>query len=262
MLTERPPLKIVSLTIAAFGLALALTGCQSPTVSPAAAPTSAPAVRGGGPSTAATPLAATSVPAATADAAGTAAATTSAPRTAEPVTLVLEPSASQASYRAREQLAGRTLPSDAVGTSKAVSGNLVLAPDGSVSADQSKINVDLTKLQSDESRRDNWIKGNTLQTSRFPTATFVPREVQGLPTPLPRAGEATFMLSGDLTVHGVTKPVTWQVTAQFADSSVSGSATTNVKITDFGMTPPRVGPVLNIEDTLTLELAFTANRDA
>ena len=52
------------------------------------------------------------------------------------------------------------------------------------------------------------------------------------------------------------------MTAQFADDSVTGSATTSVNITDFGMTPPKAGPVLSIEDALTLELAFTAARDA
>ena len=80
--------------------------------------------------------------------------------------------------------------------------------------------------------------------------------------PLPTSGQATFQLLGDLTVHGVTKPVTWQVTAQFADTTVSGNATTSVNITDFGMTPPKAGPVLSIEDGLTLELAFTATRAA
>jgi polyisoprenoid-binding protein YceI len=173
---------------------------------------------------------------------------------------VVDSSASQASYHAREQLVGKTLPSDAVGTSQSVSGSLVLGTDGSVLTDQSKISVDLTRLQSDESRRDNFIKNDTLQTSRFPMATFVPIAVQGLPTPLPTSGQATFQLSGDLTVHGVTKPVTWQVTASFADTTVSGSATTAIKITDFGMTPPKAGPVLSIEDGLTLELAFTAAR--
>ena len=175
-------------------------------------------------------------------------------------TLVIDSSASKASYRAHEQLVGRTLPSDAVGTSSSVSGSLVLAPDGSIVADQSKISVDLSKLQSDESRRDNFIKGTTLQTSRFPMATFVPREAQGLPSPLPTTGQATFQLIGDLTVHGVTRPVTWQVTAQFADTSVTGTATTGVNISDFGMSPPHVGPVLSIDDALTLELAFTAAR--
>jgi len=177
------------------------------------------------------------------------------------VRLVLDASASQASYHAREQLASKTLPSDAVGTGP-VSGSLALGPNGSVAADQSTLTVDLTQLKSDDSRRDNYIMNNTLETSRYPTATFVARSVQGLPTSLPTSGSATFQLLGDLTVHGMTKPVTWDVSAQFASTTVSGSATTSVNLSDFGMTPPKVGPVLNVEDAMTLELAFTANRAA
>ena len=126
---------------------------------------------------------------------------------ASAVTLVVDPAASTASYHAHEQLVGRTLPSEAVGTTAGVSGSLAFAADGTIVADQSKISVDLSKLQSDESRRDNFIKGNTLQTSRYPMATFVPTAVQGLPSPLPTSGQVTFQLLGDLTVHGVTKPV-------------------------------------------------------
>jgi polyisoprenoid-binding protein YceI len=178
------------------------------------------------------------------------------------VRLVLDASSSNASYHAHEQLVGNRLPTEAVGTSPGVTGTLALGADGSIAADQSTITVDLTKLKSDENRRDNFIKTDTLQTSKFPTATFVAHSAQGLPSPLPTTGQATFQLLGDLTVHGVTKPVTWDVTAQFADTSVSGSATTNVNISDFGMTPPKAGPVLSIEDGLGLELAFTANRAA
>ena len=182
--------------------------------------------------------------------------------TNDAVKLTIDQSASQAKYHAREQLAGRNLPSEAVGTSSSVSGTLVLGADGSVLSDQSQIQVDLRQLKSDESRRDNFIQGNPLQTSRFPTATFVPTAVDGLPNPLPSSGQSTFQMSGNLTVHGVTKPVTWQVTAKFGDTQVSGNATTNVNISDFGMTPPKAGPVLSIDDALTLEMVFTANREA
>jgi polyisoprenoid-binding protein YceI len=178
------------------------------------------------------------------------------------LTLVIDASSSHASYRAREQLVGRNLPSEAVGTSSAVSGTIVFNSDGSIDASQSQIKVDLRQLTSDESRRDNFIKGSTLQTNQFPMATFTPREAQGLPSPLPTSGSATFQLVGDLTVHGVSKPATWQVTAQFNSATISGSATTDVNISDFGMTPPKAGPVLSIQDGITLELAFTAAREA
>jgi polyisoprenoid-binding protein YceI len=229
---------------------------------PAAAPTTLPTATRSQPTAQATVAAQPNQPTSQVATAGQPAAQAQAASQAATTTLVIDSSASKASYRAHEQLVGRTLPSEAVGTSSSVSGSLVLAPDGSIVADQSKISVDLSKLQSDESRRDNFIKGTTLQTSRFPMATFVPREAQGLPSPLPTTGQATFQLIGDLTVHGVTRPVTWQVTAQFGDASVSGAASTTVNISDFGMSPPKAGPVLSIEDGLTLELAFTAARQA
>jgi polyisoprenoid-binding protein YceI len=186
----------------------------------------------------------------------------STPAPADGVALVIDPSATRASYHAHEQLVGRNLPSEAVGTSRAVSGSIVIAADGSIASAASQVSVDLRQLASDESRRDNFIKGNTLQTNRYPMATFVPREASGLPTPLPSDGQAQFQLTGDLTVHGVTRSVTWQVSAQFGAGQVSGDATTQVNISDFGMTPPKAGPVLSIQDGLTLELAFQASRQA
>jgi polyisoprenoid-binding protein YceI len=258
---RQSPMKHLAGLAAIAGLCTVVTACASPSSSQ---PASAAAPMSVAPTTVpATPVP-TDAPVPTAVARPTqttaavpAQATTTA---ASAVRLVLDASASQASYHAHEQLVGKTLPSEAVGTSPAVSGTLVLGADGSVAADQSTITVDLTQLKSDESRRDNFIKTNSLETNKYPTATFVANAVQGLPTPLPTAGSATFQLLGDLTVHGVTRPVTWQVTAQFADTTVSGSATTSVNITDFGMTPPKAGPVLAIEDAVTLELAFTANR--
>ena len=110
------------------------------------------------------------------------------------------------------------------------------------------------------SRRDNYIQRNTLEAHRFPAAEFVPTETRGLPAPPPTAGEATFQLLGDLTVHGVTRPVVWEVTARVAGDEVTGTATTHVRITDFNMTPPRAGPVLSIEDGLTLEVDFRLTR--
>ena len=53
-----------------------------------------------------------------------------------------------------------------------------------------------------------------------------------------------------------------EVTAQFGDSTVTGDATSAINITEFGMSPPKAGPVLSIEDGLTLELAFTAARQS
>lgn len=170
--------------------------------------------------------------------------------------LILTLEQSEARYRVREQLANRSLPSDAVGVTTAVSGQIVLETDGTVIPAESRFVVDLSTLRSDSDRRDNYIHRNTLETARFPTAEFVPTEVRGLPNPLPTSGDVTFQLIGDLTLHGVTRPVTWDVTARIERQTLAGSATTQVRFDDFNMMQPRVPILLSVEDTVQIELDF------
>jgi polyisoprenoid-binding protein YceI len=63
-----------------------------------------------------------------------------------------------------------------------------------------------------------------------------------------------------MTVHGVTKPMTFDVTAKFGPQDVSGTATTSFMLADFNIPKPSVPLVLSIEDKLMLEIDFKANR--
>ncbi|HEX3244089.1 MAG TPA: YceI family protein [Chloroflexota bacterium] len=173
---------------------------------------------------------------------------------------VFEPGSSEMRYRARETFVDQPGLSEAVGATNQVSGSVVLTSDGSIVPEESKITVDLSTLTSDRRLRDNFIKQNTLQTAQYPNAELVLREVTDLLRPLPATGADAFQLLGDLTVHGVTRPVRWDVQAQFTPEDVTGSANTLVKITDFGMQTPRAGSVLSVEDELRLELDFRARR--
>ncbi len=89
-----------------------------------------------------------------------------------------------------EQLASLSLPSDAVGTTAAVSGALVILPDGQLVTGESRFVVDLTTLKTDSSRRDGYIQRNTLETGTYPEAVFVPSAATGLPSPLPSPGRS------------------------------------------------------------------------
>jgi polyisoprenoid-binding protein YceI len=271
-LTRRPILGAALATMLIASSACAGGSAATPTApAKVTAPTTAPTTTGGvspSPTTAAKPAAspspAVSPPPAASPAAVATPATSPVAQAQAPNTTRLEVSSfdSEIRYRAQEQLVGQSLPGQAVGSTKDVSGAIVLGADGRIVREQSKVTVDLRTLRSDESRRDNYIQRSTLRTSEFPNAELVPTSVTGLPTPLPTSGEASFQLLGDLTVHGVTKPTTWQVTARFDQSRVAGTATTEVKMTNFGMTPPQAGPVLSIEDALKLEMDFTATRGA
>lgn len=176
------------------------------------------------------------------------------------ITIEINPEGSEARYRAQEVLARIRIPSEAVGRARPVSGAIAFDAAGKVIPAESKITVDLRMLQSDQGLRDRFVRSDVLQTNRFPNAEFVVQEVRGLPWPPPESGELSFELIGDLTVHGVTRSVTWQAKASVSGREITGTATTRAKITDFGMPIPRVPTVLSLEDELTLELGIKATR--
>jgi polyisoprenoid-binding protein YceI len=172
------------------------------------------------------------------------------------------PGQSKATFRVREQLANRPLESDAVGSTDSVSGQLVLQPNGTIVSNASKIAVDVSSLATDQPLRDNFIKRSTLQVQQYPTAEFVPTKVEGLPSPLPASGEYTFQLTGLMTLHGVQKGVTWDVTASRDGANLTGTATTQFKFGDFGMTPPKAPAVLSVVDDIRLETNLVASATA
>lgn len=168
------------------------------------------------------------------------------------------PNRSTAKFRVREQLAGINFPTDAVGCTGTVAGQIVIQPNGQFVPASSQVTVDLRGLKSDSTQRDDFIKQAVMQTQRYPMASFVPTAAQGLPSPLPANGDATFKLTGQMTVHGVTKEQTWDVTAKRAGNQLTGSATTSFKFEDYGMQPPRVPMVLSVVDEIRLELQLDA----
>jgi polyisoprenoid-binding protein YceI len=163
---------------------------------------------------------------------------------------------SEARYRAREQFVNVSLPNEAIGRTREVTGRIALDADNRVARDESRIAVDLRTLQSDQPQRDNYLRTNTLRVAQHPTAVFQPTEVRGLPLPLPASGAVSFQVLGDLTVQEVTRPVVWDVTAQVAGQSVSGTATAPLRFADFNLPVPRVARVLSIDEPILLELDF------
>lgn len=179
-----------------------------------------------------------------------------APAAPARVRYVVAPTGNEARYRVREQLAGFDLPNDAVGATKQISGRLVFEPDGKIVKDSSKIVVTVSDLKSDKTRRDNYLKTKALESMKFPQVELVPVTFDGLATPIPAGTTRTFSLIANLTVHGVTRPTTWRVTAHADGPDVVGSAATAFTFKDFGLDQPRVPVVLSVEDTIKLEYDF------
>jgi polyisoprenoid-binding protein YceI len=218
-MTFRYPSRIVSLATAS----LLLAACGGAAVAPSV--TAAP-----------TAVAATATPTPT----PTVAASVTSVTTVTTGTWTIS-DASKATVRVREQLVGVNLPSDAVLVATGATGTFVLKDDGTFSSD-SKITFDLTTLASDQRDRDNFVKMDTLQTRQFPKAEFVPTKTSGLTLPMPTSGEFTFKLTGQMTIHGKTKEVTFDVAAKRSGNELTATATAapTWKFGDFGMSAPSV----------------------
>jgi polyisoprenoid-binding protein YceI len=177
-------------------------------------------------------------------------------KTASSERYVVAPTGNEARYRVREQLAGFDLPRDAIGATKAVTGRVVVGADGKVVKDSSKIVIKLSDLKSDQTRRDAYLRRSTLETAKYPNAELVPTALEGLLMPIQPGASQTFSVRGNLTVHGITHPTTWNVTARGEGKDVVGTAATAFTFKDFGLEQPRVSIVLNVADTIRLEYDF------
>ncbi len=178
-----------------------------------------------------------------------------APLTAQ-TRLTLAPTGNEARYIIRELLAANTIENDVIGKTDAVSGTILLDAEGKVVPAMSQITVNLTGLKTDQTRRDGYVQRRTLETEAHPTTTLRVTEMRGAPAPLPTSGTFTFTLVGDLTLKGVTKPTTWNVTAVASRTGFTGTAKTSFTFAEFEMTKPRVPVVARVDDPITLELGF------
>jgi polyisoprenoid-binding protein YceI len=213
---------------------------------------------------AATPgLAATSDPASAVPATSSAPATSAEPKTASSVAGTWNvASGSQAGYRVRERLANLPAESDAVGRTENVTGSITVEANGDgARLTGGTLTVDTTTIQSDESRRDNRLRSEGLQTDQFPTATFTVTQPVDVPASA-LAGTATdITLTGDLTLHGVTKSVQIPAKAQVVGTTMQVAGSLTFPLSDFQISPPNVGGfILSIADDGTLEFLVSLSK--
>lgn len=145
----------------------------------------------------------------------------------------------------------------AVGRTKGISGDITIDFAQPAKSKLSEITIDVSRLTSDEGRRDNFIRRNGLQSSSYPQVTFVTTSIEGLPDQIKAGDQFDVTIIGDMTVKETTKPVTWKATIKVEDGKVSGSASTEILMSDFGVGPLQV-PLLRTEDKMLLFLDFVA----
>ena len=240
----RPPLFLLLLTC---GLAVAGCGAASavePSASPA--PSTAPVL-----STASPPEASTA---------------TVEPTVAGPSGVVvfrILPEQSEARFLVDEILAGS--PKTVIGTTTEVSGEIT----GDFASPQSvvvgPIQVDMSTLETDNGFRNRAIHDVILQTgdeaNRF--AVFQVTAIEGLPAAVEFGTAYELLLTGDLTIHGVTRPVTFEaVVTPVSETRLEGAASVSLLYRDFGVQVLRLPPqVASVGNEVTLEIDFVAEAE-
>jgi polyisoprenoid-binding protein YceI len=153
-------------------------------------------------------------------------------------------------YRVKEVLFGQS--NEAVGRTSAIAGSIAVTGTTVASAN---FTVDMTTVTSDQTRRDNQFNGRIMETSTYPTAKFVLTDPIDLGS-IPAEGvERTLKAKGELTLHGVTKTVEFELTGRYSGSTVRIAGSIPITFADWGIPNPSFGPV-STEDHGVLEFAL------
>ena len=162
-------------------------------------------------------------------------------------------SSTWAGYRIDEQLASIGA-NTAVGRTPDVSGSMTIEGNEVTDVD---VDVNLTTLQSGSTQRDGALRSRGLQSDQFPTATFTLTEPVTLPDQI--GDSVTTTATGELTIHGVTQPVTVDVQADVSGSTAAVVGQAPIVLGDYGIDPPTGFSVLSIneEGTFEFQVFFT-----
>jgi polyisoprenoid-binding protein YceI len=158
-------------------------------------------------------------------------------------------------YRVVEELGG-VGANTAVGRTPAVTGSLNIA--GTQIVDASVV-ANFAELISDSDSRDDALSESALETEAFPEASFTvtqPIELGKIPVD----GETIKVEAiGDLTLHGVTKPITVPLEATLVGDTIAVIGRAQITFADYDIDKPTSALVISIDDAgeLELQLFFT-----
>jgi polyisoprenoid-binding protein YceI len=184
-------------------------------------------------------------------------------------TFVIVPAESSASYLADEEFFEDALDklgigpglNSVVGTTNEVAGQIQVDLSSAQNAlGDTMISANLAGLTTDQQMRDQWIRDNNNGPNfgAFPPATFKATSVSGLPENYVEGQEVQFQLTGDLTVREVTRPVTFDVTAAIEGGTLTGTAETQLLMSELGITPPAFARTLTVDDEFGIRVQLVA----
>ena len=156
-------------------------------------------------------------------------------------------------YRIKELFGDAIVKRDAVGHTPAVHGTLTIAGTRVTAAD---VTADLSSLASDREARDAYVRDNSLETTKFPTARFALTKPIALPPRAEKNTELPLRATGRLLLHGVTRTVTLTLDARWNGPTIELVGSDPIKLADYRIKPPHT-VIASVDDHGSLEFDLT-----
>jgi len=158
-------------------------------------------------------------------------------------------------YRVNEVLAGQN--NVAVGRTSVISGSMTI--DGS-SVTAASFTVRMATIHSDQSERDVQFDGRIMDTSAYPTGTLTLTAPINLGT-VPADGVIrAYQASGNLTLHGETRSVTFTLQAERTSGGIEVSGSIPIVFADWGIGNPSFAGFVTTQDHGLLEFLIKFSR--
>ena len=133
---------------------------------------------------------------------------------------------------------------------------------GGTSVSKGSFTVDISSVVSDQSQRNAQFDGRIMDVNQYPTATLVLTAPIPLGT-LPAAGTTKqYPAQGTLTMHGVSKAVTFTVTAERIGSEIDVLAHLPITFSEWNIANPSIGGFVTTADNGTLEVLLHLTQSA
>jgi polyisoprenoid-binding protein YceI len=111
-----------------------------------------------------------------------------------------------------------------------------------------ELTVNMKTVRSDQSQRDGQFNSRIMETSRYPTATFKLTQPLVLATVPSDSTVVNVKATGDLTLHGVTKSVTFDLAAQRDGANIKVNGKIPVVFADYRIANPSGGPATTADN--------------
>jgi polyisoprenoid-binding protein YceI len=157
---------------------------------------------------------------------------------------------SEVGYRVNETING--FDTTANGRSQSITGSMVAA---GTTITEGQFTVDMATFKSDEGGRDEQFKDRVMDVVKYPTSTFVltaPIDFGAVPSD---GGTVNATATGDLTLRGMTKSITFDVQGTFKNGLVGVLGQIPVVFADWGIPAPSIGSI-RTEDNGLLEFVL------